>query len=83
MTVKDRFGNTGGGRDLFRGRVLVAERDEEVLGMSHELAFAIRLAHARSWFRSLVAAALWGTHRRPHQISPHGSRQDRYFTDPR
>src|SRR5207302_8056086 len=73
------FRNAGRPRDLFRGGVLVTERDEQMLGVREELAFAIGFAHAGHTLGRFNPAALGGTHRLPHRLQLKGRVSNDYF----
>ena len=47
MAIENGFGNAGSLRDFLGRRVLVAQLDEQLLGVEEELLLAIRLAQPR------------------------------------
>ena len=42
MAIEDRLGDAGGQGDFLGRGLLIAERDEELLGMVHQLPLAVR-----------------------------------------
>src|SRR5712692_3666403 len=78
VPVQNRLRDAGRPRDLFRGRVLVAKRDEQMLGLSEELSFAVGFAHAKHIPGWLNPATLGGTHRLPHRFRLQGGVSNDY-----